>query len=284
MNYQKPMQYFFIEYVICLMALWIQIPIQAQESEHNRIAVQESRLWQSNIGVTASLVPLTTGAQYAVLSLTPQADILYKNRWYASLSLPIYGRVPMTVVDMVPFAVNQGDLTFDGAWLTATNRGQHRIGIEWTIPTGVTEEVAEAENSLATGGRLHRFDLSWNYTRYADPVSLDGGIHLGTTIPGTYHSKPYWEPLTASITSGGTLLLNRWVAVHFNLSQNIALPPRDETDWLSEYLEYQAILSGGIWYTTTRHTFALELNRNMANPLEGLGVSLRYWYSILPKK
>jgi hypothetical protein len=190
----------------------------------------------------------------------------------------------MTVVDMGPFAANQGDLTIDGAWLASTNRGQHQIGIEWTIPTGVREETADAENSIPTGGRLHRFDLSWNYTRCTDPMSLDIGIRLGTTIPGTYHSKPYWEPFSASITSGGTLLLNRWVYVNLHLSQSIALPPRDGTDWLSEYNEYQAVLSGGIWYTTTNHTIALELNRNMANPLEGLGVSLRYWYCIKPNK
>jgi hypothetical protein len=78
--------------------------------------------------------------------------------------------------------------------------------------------------------------------------------------------------------------MNRWVALQCNLSQSLSLPPRSENQWLSDYIQYDARLSCSLWYTEQNNTIAFDLSRDMANPLEGLGISVQYHYLFKPKK
>jgi len=206
------------------------------------------------------------------------------NQWYAALSFPVYGRLPLTIQERVPFAFAQGDLSVSSAWIHHTNRGQHRLGIDWTFPTGLSNEAAEASSSIPTGGTLHRFNLSWQYTRYTDPVSLSFGTSLGSSFPGTFAGSSYWEPASFSVSLGSTLLVNRWVAFAVNLAPSLSLPPRSGDQWISEYILYQNNLAWSFWYTDQDHTFCIEIKQNMASPQEGLGVSVRYFYSVKPKQ
>lgn len=77
--------------------------------------------------------------------------------------------------------------------------------------------------------------------------------------------------------------MNRWIALVGSLSQSLSLPPRWGNQWGADTALYQARLGGGIWYTDREHTFALELSRDMANPLAGLSISVRYFYTVKPK-
>lgn len=261
----------------------LSLPLVAQESEHNRLAVQVERPWQSNLGAEFAILPIVYGDTQTMLSASPSVDLLVHNRWYISLSIPVYFRLPLTTTEMVPCTLAQGDLNLEGAWISHSNRGQHHIGISWTVPTGISETEAEQHNSIQTGGLLHRLSLSWQYTRYTDPVSLNLGFSLGTTIPGTLEEKFYWEPVSGVCTTGTTILINRWVALQLNLSQTLSLPPRPETQWLSESIQYNARLRGSLWYTEHNHTLAFELSRDMSNPLGGLGISVWYFYLFKPK-
>jgi len=119
----------------------------------------------------------------------------------------------LTIQNPVPCAIAQGDSNLNGAWLSQTNRGQHRFGVSWIIPTG---------------GTLHRFDLFWHYNRYTNPVSLTVGANLGSTIPGTLDDKPYWKPASVGLFLGTTLFMNHCVAFQFNLSKSLSLPPWSE--------------------------------------------------------
>ncbi|AEJ18430.1 hypothetical protein Spica_0263 [Gracilinema caldarium DSM 7334] len=269
---------------IATILLLVSLTLGAQESDHNRLAVRADYPWQSNLGVEASILPIVYGDNQTIFYLQPQADILLNNRWYTAFSLPVYVQLPLTIQDTVPCAIAQGDINLNGAWISQTNQGQHRVSLNWTIPTGLSKALAEAHDSIPTGGTLHRFDLSWHYTRYTDPVSLTVGVNLGSTIPGTLDDKPYWEPASAGLSLGATLLMNRWVALQCNLSQSLSLPPRSENQWRSDYIQYDARLSCSLWYTEQNNTFSIELSKNMANPLEGLGIAMQYLYSFKPKK
>lgn len=257
--------------------------LTAQESLHNRMAVQEQHPWQTNLGLDLSILPIINGAPQAFLSTNPSVDVFFQNRWALGLSLPVYYRLPLTTADMLPFRCAQGDLSFDAAWIFHTNRSQHRLTVSWTLPTGLTEDKATELGTIATGGLLNHLSIAWQYTRYTDPVSLNIGMSLASTIPGARAGEPYWESLAIECTTGATLLMNRWVALDLSLAQRLALPPRSGNDWLSTFISYSAILQGSLWYTTQNHSFALELSHNMAEPLDGLGISFRYVYSIKPK-
>jgi len=78
--------------------------------------------------------------------------------------------------------------------------------------------------------------------------------------------------------------MNRWVTFQCNLIQSLSLPPRSEGKWLSDYLQYEAALSCGLWYTEQNSTFSIALSQNMANPLDGLSISVQYLYSFKIKK
>ncbi|MCA1951053.1 MAG: hypothetical protein LDL24_10810 [Treponema sp.] len=267
--------------VLCILS--INNILIAQESVHNRLAVQDEKPWQTTLGAECSLLPLLQGDRAALLSLQSSADILINNKWYVSLSFPIYLRLPLTVSDSVAIILAQGDLNFTASWIGHSNRGQHRFGMSWTAPTGISATESIQHSIIQTGGTLHHLDLFWQYTRYTDPVSLDLGIRLGTGIPGTLYEAFYWEPLAAGITSGATMLMNRWLAFQVSLLQSIMLPPRSGDHWTSDTLLYQARLTGGLWYTEGSHSFGIELGHDMANPWEGLAISVRYSYTIKPK-
>lgn len=273
-----------INSIMATFFLLVSLTLGAQESDHNRLAVRADYPWQSNLGAEASILPIVYGDSNTIFYLRPQADILIKSEWYAALSMPVYFQLPLTIQNPVPCAIAQGDINLNGAWISQTNRGQHRFGVSWTIPTGLSKALAEARDSIQTGGTLHRFDLSWQYTRYTDPVSLTVGANLGSTIPGTLDNKPYWEPASIGLSLGTTLLLNRWVAFQFNLSQSLSLPPWSENQWLSDYVQYGALLSCSLWYTEQDNTFSIELSKNMAFPMDGLGISVQYHYSFKPKR
>lgn len=268
---------------ILLCVLLINNVLFAQESEHNRLAVQDEKPWQTSLGTEFSLLPMLQGGREALLSLQASADILIHNRWYAALSFPIYLRLPLTVADSTPVILAQGDFNFAASWISHSNRGQQRIGINWTAPSGISATEASQHDTIQTGGILHQLDLAWQYTRYTDPVSLNLSIRLGTSIPGSLHDDFYWEPLTVAITSGTTMLMNRWLALQISLSQSITLPSRSGNQWASDTLLYRALLNGELWYTEGSHSFGIELNHDMANPLEGLGISVRYFYTIKPR-
>lgn len=270
--------------LIVLCVLFTIRILSAQESDHNRLAVQEQLPWQISGGTELSLLPVLQGDRETILLLQPSVEMLVQNRYYASLSFPIYLRLPLSVSDLVPFTIAPGDLNLTASWIGHTNRGQHRIGISWTIPIGISSLEAAENDTIQTGGLLHQLDLSWQYTRYTDPVSLDLGIRLGTSIPGTLHETFYWEPLSVGLTTGATILMNRWIALVGSLSQSLSLPPRLGNQWGTDTLLYQARLGSGLWYTDRRHSFGMELSRDMANPLERLGISVRYFYIIKPKQ
>jgi len=269
---------------IVIFLLLLSMSLSAEDSAHSRLAVRADYPWQSNLGTEVSILPIVYGDSQVILSLRPQADILLNNQWYMALSVPVYVRLPLTISDMVSCAIAQGDINLSGAWISHTNRGQHRFGMSWTFPTGLSKAVAEAHNSIQTGGALHRFSLSWQYARYTDPVSLSLGISLGSSIPANVDGKSYWEPVSTRLSLGTTILMNRWVAFQCNLTQSLSLPPQSEGTWLSEYLQYEAALSCGLWYTEQNSTFSIALSQNMANPLEGLSISVQYLYSFKPKK
>lgn len=257
--------------------------LTAQESPHNRMAVQDQHLWQTNLGLDFSILPIINGAPQAFLSTSPSVDVIFQNRWALGLSLPVYYRLPLTTADMLPFRCAPGDLSLNGAWIFHSNRSQHRLTIAWTLPTGIPEDKANELGAITTGGLLQHLSLAWQYTRYTDPVSINIGMSLASTIPTVRAGGPYWESLTIGCTTGTTILMNRWVALDFSLAQRLALPPRSGNDWLSTFISYSAILQGSLWYTTQNHSFALELSHDMAKPAEGLGISFRYVYSIKPK-
>ncbi len=270
---------------ITILLLWCSLGalLTAQESPHNRMAVQEQHPWQTNLGLDLSILPITNGDTQAFLSTSPSVNVFFQNRWALGLSLPVYYRLPLTTADILPFRCAPGDLSLDAAWISHTNRGQYRFNISWTLPTGIPEDKANELGTIITGGLHHRFSLAWQYTRYTDPVSLNLGVSLASSIPGRCSGEPYWESLAIGCTTGATILINRWVALDFSLVQRLALPPRGEQAWLSTNIPYSAILQGSLWYTTQNHSFALSLSHDMAEPAEGLGISLRYVYSIKPK-
>ncbi|MCA1950975.1 MAG: hypothetical protein LDL24_10405 [Treponema sp.] len=154
---------------ILLCVLLINNVLFAQESEHNRLAVQDEKPWQTSLGTEFSMLPLLQGDREALLSLQASADILIHNRWYAALSFPIYLRLPFTVTDSTPVILTQGDFNFAASWISHSNRGQQRIGINWTAPSGISATEASQHNTIQTDGTLHKLDLAWQYTCYTDP-------------------------------------------------------------------------------------------------------------------
>jgi hypothetical protein len=224
------------------------------------------------------------GDTQAILCLESSADLLLNQRWYLSLGFPLYLRLPLTTTDMVSPVIVQGDANIEATWIGHTNRGEHRLGTSWTFPTGVNEGVAAQDDTIQTGGLLHYVDIFWQYTRYTDPISLTLGLRLGTSLPGSREGTPYWEPFSVGLTTGLMMLINRSVALQTRLIQGLALPPRSGDQWLSTTMNYDARLSGGLWYTDQEHTLSLDLSHNMAQPLEGLTISFRYSYTVKPKE
>ncbi|HOJ98808.1 MAG TPA: hypothetical protein PLW34_04550 [Termitinemataceae bacterium] len=260
------------------------LSLESQETSHNRMAVQGKWPWQSTLGGGLTVLPIVQGDTQAILCVEASADVLLNQRWYFSFGFPLYLRLPLATIDMVSPVVAQGDATVEAAWIGHTNRGEHRLGASWTFPTGINEGVATQDNTIQTGGLLHYLDLFWQYTRYTDPISLTLGLRLGTSLPGSREETPYWEPFSVGLTTSAMMLVNRSVALQTRLIQGLALPPRSGDQWLSTTVSYDARLSGGLWYTDQEHTLAMEVSHNMAQPLEGLAVSFRYFYTVKPKE
>ncbi len=275
-------QLYWFWFILIITGCFTIVPVNAQEAAHNRVAVQDKTNWKSQPGIEVTLLPLQPDANQGIVALAPYADILLENTWRFSCSLPLYLSVPLSISGYPSSTFAPGDGKIEAAWLIHRNIADHTLSLSWTVPSGFDAEQALEHNSLMTSRGYHAFDLSWQYTRYTDPISLDSTLTVSSTLPKKYQEGTCWEPLAVQIESGTTILMNRFVAFRLGLYQTIELPPLQNYHWLYEQLYYTVSGSFSLIYTQGNQSVAFRLLRGLNSTEPGITLSLVYSYTIKP--
>lgn len=251
-----------------------------QESSHNRIGVQSTSPCSLDLGISLSLDSYLLGSETAILNMQPYVAMLLHNRYYISTSLPLYLQLPLVLENTPPVAFALGDLYLEGSAITHTNSGQHRLTLSWSFSTGNDSLEAQAYPSLHTGSYLHRISIAWLSTRYLDPVSIDAGIRVDTSIPGQRENSFYWEPGSLALDLAITVLLNKQIAIRYSLSPSIALPPIIGAQWEYPVLLPSMYANLSFYFTRKAHTLSLSITCDYAKPGNSCKIGAAYVYTI----
>ncbi|HPC70763.1 MAG TPA: hypothetical protein PLB48_03065 [Treponema sp.] len=251
----------------------------SEEASHNRIAVIDKNIWQSQIGFEYNMHPYIVGLKNSFFSFTPQGNILYKNRWYIGFSFPLFILIPLNINENMHLKYAPGNLQFAAAWINQTNQGRFQINLSTIFPTGYTNEYAFIHDTIQTTDGLNYISITGLYTYFSDPVSVDLALTTTTSLPLTTNNKIIWEPLNLLTNIGINTVVNREIAFRFDIKEGIKLPAQLDYEWAEENIQLSTICSFCVLYNKTAYSISIRLSKNFTDPLSGLNMSINYLYN-----
>lgn len=264
--------------VISLIFFFSTRLIFPEEANHNRIAVIDKNIFQSQVGIEYNIPPYITGLKTSFFSLSPQGNLFYKHRWYLGLNFPIFFQIPLSITENKNIQIAPGNLQIDIARITQTNQGRFQLDISSIFPTGYNAEYAFTHKTVQTSDGLYYIGVTGLYTYFSDPVSIDFALTTTTSFPITINKHIFWKPLDLQTTIGMNTVLNREIAFRLDLKDGMTMPSRLDNKWIEENILLSTIGSLCVFYNKSTYSFSMRFIKNFTDPLSGLNIRINYSY------
>jgi hypothetical protein len=197
--------------------------VQAQVSEHQRLAVEAAVNWEADIEWTNSLsVDSYVAGALPDLQSSLALSLLVDRKWSLGLEVPVYVLQQPEVAQA--WLIVPGDVSASAGWTgrSAAHRLRGNLGV--TGPSGIWLGGQEVPGVVAGGSGRWTVGLSGGVSRIMDPLVLGASLSWQVGLPRPERWDRTWRPGDFALGLTLTEVFNEHVSWSAVLTQSVLFP------------------------------------------------------------
>lgn len=183
--------------------------VSAQASSHERVGVDSRDIAQLSTGASLDLSSTTqNGAQAIELDPAASLDIMYRNAYSFSASMPLYSWLAIDRDSAQRYAYASGDPFVALGYTRHVSDWRLGASLSYSHPLGVWNAYQAAEIGIASSSGYPTLGLALTATRYLDPVIASLTLKAQTGLARSERFGWSSRPLVATLAGSLTEALN----------------------------------------------------------------------------